>query len=57
VPCASIAISTTCPAFSTTRKRRNSFLSETKVGRGERVVKRCCMQSARYDGINRGYYF
>jgi len=38
VPCASIAISTTSPAFSITRKRRSSFPSETQVRRGERVV-------------------
>src|ERR1700736_6236247 len=38
LPCASIAISTTSPAFSVTRKRRNSFPSESQVRRGERVV-------------------
>src|SRR5215472_1951405 len=37
-PCASIAISTTSPAFSITRKRRKSFPSETQVRRGDRVV-------------------
>ncbi|HUI97385.1 MAG TPA: SEC-C metal-binding domain-containing protein [Xanthobacteraceae bacterium] len=37
-PCASIAIFTTSPAFSITRKRRKSFPSETQVGRGVRVV-------------------
>ena len=38
LPCASIAISTTSPAFSVTRKRRSSFPSETHVRRGDRVV-------------------
>lgn len=38
VPCASITISTTSPAFEITRKRRKSFPSETKVKRGLRVV-------------------
>jgi hypothetical protein len=36
--CASIAISTTSPAFEITRKRRKSFPSETHVKRGRRVV-------------------
>jgi uncharacterized protein YecA (UPF0149 family) len=38
VPCASIAISKTSPAFSISRKRRKSFPSETHVKRGRRVV-------------------
>ena len=38
VPCASIAISTTSPAFDITRKRRKSFPSETRVKRGRRFV-------------------
>ncbi|MCP3472826.1 SEC-C metal-binding domain-containing protein [Bradyrhizobium sp. CCGUVB1N3] len=38
MPCASIAISKTFLAFSITRKRRNSFPSETHVKRGRRVV-------------------
>ena len=38
VPCASIAITTTSPAFELTRKRRKSFPSETKVKRGRRFV-------------------
>jgi len=38
VPCASIAISTTSPAFEITRKRRKSFPSETRVRRGRRFV-------------------
>jgi hypothetical protein len=38
VPCASIAISKTSPAFSVSRKRRKSFPSETHVKRGPRVV-------------------
>ena len=38
-PCASISSSTTSPAFSITRKRRNSFASETQVRRGDRVVR------------------
>ncbi|WP_245309803.1 SEC-C metal-binding domain-containing protein [Bradyrhizobium jicamae] len=38
MPCASIAISKTSPAFSITRKRRKSFPSETYVKRGRRVV-------------------
>jgi uncharacterized protein YchJ len=38
VPCASIAISKTSPAFEITRKRRKSFPSETHVKRGQRVV-------------------
>src|SRR3979490_3041683 len=37
-PCASIASSTTSPAFEITRKRRKSFPSETPVRRGRRVV-------------------
>jgi hypothetical protein len=36
--CASIATSTTSPAFTVTRKRRNSFPSETHVKRGRRMV-------------------
>jgi SEC-C motif len=36
--CESIAISKNSPAFSTTRKRRKSFPSETHVKRGPRVV-------------------
>ncbi|MGY3606740.1 MULTISPECIES: SEC-C metal-binding domain-containing protein [unclassified Bradyrhizobium] len=36
--CAKIAISKTSPAFSVTRKRRNSFPSETHVKRGQRVI-------------------
>jgi uncharacterized protein YecA (UPF0149 family) len=36
--CASIATSTTSPAFTVTRKRRNSFPSETHVKRGRRIV-------------------
>jgi len=38
VPCASIAIMKTSPAFETSRKRRKSFPSETHVKRGVRVV-------------------
>ena len=38
VPCASIAISTTSPAFDITSKRRKSFPSETRVKRGRRFV-------------------
>src|ERR1700748_3108823 len=38
MPCASIAISKTSPAFSVTRKRRKSFPSETQVRRGRRFV-------------------
>ena len=38
LPCASIAISTTSPAFSITRKRRKSFPSETQVRRSDRVI-------------------
>jgi uncharacterized protein YecA (UPF0149 family) len=38
VSCASIAISTTSPAFDITRKRRKSFPSETRVKRGRRFV-------------------
>ncbi|WOH67410.1 SEC-C metal-binding domain-containing protein [Bradyrhizobium sp. BWA-3-5] len=38
MPCASIAISKTSPAFSITRKRRKSFPSETHVKRGPRIV-------------------
>ena len=38
VSCASIANSTTSPAFDVTRKRRKSFPSETHVKRGRRVV-------------------
>jgi hypothetical protein len=38
LPCASIATSTTSPAFTVTRKRRNSYPSETHVKRGRRVV-------------------
>ncbi|WP_334514783.1 SEC-C metal-binding domain-containing protein [Bradyrhizobium sp. AZCC 1693] len=38
MPCASIAISKTSPAFSISRKRRKSFPSETHVKRGRRVV-------------------
>jgi uncharacterized protein YecA (UPF0149 family) len=33
-----IAISTTCPAFEVSSKRRKSFPSETRVKRGDRVV-------------------
>ncbi|WP_333909263.1 SEC-C metal-binding domain-containing protein [Bradyrhizobium sp. CCBAU 51627] len=36
--CASPAISKTSPAFSVTRKWRNSFPSETHVKRGQRVL-------------------
>jgi uncharacterized protein YecA (UPF0149 family) len=39
VPCASIAISKTSPAFAITRKRRKSFPSETHVKRGQRFVQ------------------
>ena len=39
VPCASIAISKTSPAFSISRKRRKSFPSETHVKRGRRFVR------------------
>jgi len=38
VPCASIATTTTSPAFEITRKRRKSFPSETRVKRGRRFV-------------------
>jgi hypothetical protein len=38
VPCASIAISKTSPAFEVTSKRRKSFPSETRVKRGRRFV-------------------
>ena len=38
VSCASIANSTTSPAFDVTRKRRKSFPSETHVKRGRRLV-------------------
>jgi SEC-C motif len=39
VPClAKTAISTTCPAFEVSSKRRKSFPSETRVKRGDRVV-------------------
>jgi SEC-C motif len=38
VPCASIVTTKTSPAFETTRKRRNSFPSETSVKRGRRFV-------------------
>jgi uncharacterized protein YchJ len=38
LPCASIATSTTSPAFTATRKRRTSFPSETHVKRGDRLV-------------------
>jgi SEC-C motif len=38
MPCASIAILTTSPAFEITRKRRKSFPSETQVKRGRRFV-------------------
>jgi hypothetical protein len=38
VPCASIAISTTSPAFEITCKRRKSFPSESHVKRGQRFV-------------------
>ncbi|CAN7444168.1 SEC-C metal-binding domain-containing protein [Bradyrhizobium sp. LjRoot220] len=36
--CARTATTKTSPAFSTTRKRRKSFPSETHVKRGRRVV-------------------
>jgi len=39
LPCASIAISKTSPAFDVTRKRRKSFPSETHVKRGARFVR------------------
>jgi hypothetical protein len=39
VPCPGrTAISTTCPAFEVSSKRRKSFPSETRVKRGDRVV-------------------
>ncbi|MDE2603525.1 MAG: SEC-C domain-containing protein [Bradyrhizobium sp.] len=38
LPCASIAISKTSPAFSISRKRRKSYPSETHVKRGRRFV-------------------
>ena len=38
VSCASIAITKTSPAFETTRKRRKSFPSESRVKRGRRFV-------------------
>jgi uncharacterized protein YecA (UPF0149 family) len=38
VPCASIAIPKTSPAFEISRKRRKSFPSETHVKRGRRLV-------------------
>jgi hypothetical protein len=39
LPCPSIAISTPCPAFERTAKRRKSFPSETAVKRGRRFIK------------------
>src|ERR1700743_1378605 len=38
LPCASIAILKTSPAFSISRKRRKSYPSETHVKRGRRFV-------------------
>lgn len=38
VPCASIVLTKTSPAFEITRKRRKSFPSETRVKRGSRFV-------------------
>lgn len=38
VPCASIAMTKTSPAFEITRKRRKSFPSESQVKRGRRFV-------------------
>ena len=39
MPCASIAIPKTSPAFEISRKRRKSFPSETHVKRGRRFVR------------------